>query len=113
MQIYLSYAQSDEKLADQLAKGLVQQGFSVWDDHEILPGDNWGSKVGEALQKSDAMVVLMTPSSLDSSRSATTYHTLSETGLQRSFDSGRRSRTNSRQNAVDTKDSYLCAPGKA
>jgi len=29
-----------------------------------LPGDNWGEKLAEALQGSDAMVVLLTPNSV-------------------------------------------------
>jgi hypothetical protein len=34
----------------------------VWiPEDEILPGDNWAKKVGEALEESDLMVVLITP----------------------------------------------------
>jgi len=68
MQIYLSYTSADAPLARQISDGLKREGFSVWDDREILPGDNWGSKVADALQNSDAMVVLMTPESLTSAQ---------------------------------------------
>jgi TIR domain-containing protein len=31
-----------------------------------MPGDNWADKVGQALRESEAMVVLVTPSALES-----------------------------------------------
>jgi len=40
--------------------------LQVWDETQILPGDNWGAKLAEALQESEAMVVLLTPNSLHS-----------------------------------------------
>jgi TIR domain len=33
---------------------------------EIMPGDNWANKVAQALQESEAMVVLLTPDALRS-----------------------------------------------
>jgi hypothetical protein len=31
----------------------------LWDEsEEVLPGENWAKKIGDALEKSDAMVVL-------------------------------------------------------
>jgi hypothetical protein len=66
MQVFISHAYSDAKLASRLAKTLRESGLKVWDDTQILPGDNWGKKLGEALQESDAMVVLLTPNSLNS-----------------------------------------------
>jgi len=66
MKVFISHASSDAKLAKRLADVLREAGFQVWDETQILPGDNWGAKLAEALQESDAMVVLMTPNSLHS-----------------------------------------------
>lgn len=66
MKVFISHAYSDSKLAQRVAAVLQEAGFQVWDDTQILPGDNWGTKLAEALQESDAMVVLLTPDSIHS-----------------------------------------------
>ena len=66
--VFLSYADSDRPLAETLAKDLSAAGFAVWSDHEVLPGDNWARKVAEALEESDAMVVIVSPAAGKSER---------------------------------------------
>lgn len=67
MQIFLSYERSDEVFAKELASQLARRGLSVWSPAEdVLPGDNWASATGEALKKSRAMVVLISPESMRS-----------------------------------------------
>ena len=71
MQVFLSYAAADEQYAEKLARELQKQldprEFKVWyHGWELLPGDNWAQKLGEALQESDAMVVLLSPASVRS-----------------------------------------------
>ncbi len=67
MQVFISHATADEMLVQKLSEALRKLGLDVWDGTEILPGENWATKVGEALQESQAMVVLLTPNSLHSS----------------------------------------------
>jgi hypothetical protein len=66
MQIFLSYARSDEAFAKQLAAQLAKRRLSVWTDKELLPGDNIWLRTGEALKKSRAMIVLVSPDSMRS-----------------------------------------------
>ena len=66
MKVFISHASTDAKLAKCVAEVLRDAGFQVWDETQILPGDNWGGKLAEALQESEAMVVLLTPNSLHS-----------------------------------------------
>lgn len=66
MKVFISYAYADQTLANKVSKALKQAGLDVWDGTEILPGENWAEKVGEALHESQAMVVLLTPASLHS-----------------------------------------------
>jgi hypothetical protein len=61
MRVFLSYARADARLADRIAR---DSGLQLWEDTQIFPGDNWAAKIGDALRDSDAMVVLLTPSSL-------------------------------------------------
>jgi hypothetical protein len=66
-QVFLSYDLKDSKQARQLADKLTAAGLSVWDAaRELLPGDNWALKLGKALEESDAMIVLVSPESVDS-----------------------------------------------
>ncbi|MGA9883984.1 MAG: toll/interleukin-1 receptor domain-containing protein [Candidatus Acidiferrales bacterium] len=67
MQIFLSYAQADEAFAKALSSQLERRGFSVWSPaEEMLPGDNVWLRTGEALKRSKAMVVLLSPDSMRS-----------------------------------------------
>lgn len=67
MQIFLSYAQADEGFARALSGQLARRGLSVWTtDEDVLPGDNVWLQIGEALKKSDAMIVLVSPDSMRS-----------------------------------------------
>lgn len=66
MQVFLSHSQSDEAFAKVLSAELVRGGFSVWSLGEALPGDNLHRRAAEALAKSRAMVVLISPESMSS-----------------------------------------------
>jgi hypothetical protein len=66
MQVFISHAARDADLAARIAVQLRNCGLEVWDESRILPGDNWGLKLAEALQTSEAMVVLLTKESAHS-----------------------------------------------
>src|SRR5579871_4087224 len=66
MQVFLSYASADEEFAKSLSSHLSRRGFSVWTDEELLPGDNAWLRIGEALKRSKALVVLVSPDSMRS-----------------------------------------------
>ena len=67
MKVYISHAHSDERLAQRIAAILQEAGLEVWDaKREIMPGDNWAQEVSNALQESEAMVVLLTPDAVTS-----------------------------------------------
>lgn len=68
MQVFLSYDRADKELAQQLSRALREEGVSTWLDEDMLqPGDDWFQAIANALETSDAMVVLVTPSALTSS----------------------------------------------
>jgi hypothetical protein len=67
MNVFLSDAGKDGSLAATLASVLAESGVDVWNpDEEIVPGDNWAMKVGKALEAADAMIILLTPETVDS-----------------------------------------------
>lgn len=67
MQVFLSYASADGDFARTLASHLTRRGLSVWTpEEELLPGDNVYFRIGEALKRSRAMVVLISPDSMRS-----------------------------------------------
>jgi len=67
MKVFLSYSPKDSDLAKQVTSELIKNGLEVWNaETEIFPGDNWAEKVSDALKNCDAMVVLITPESLES-----------------------------------------------
>jgi len=67
MQVFFSYDNSDRNFAKSLGDQLAKRGLSPWiADIELLPGDNWAHAIGEALKRSRAMVVLLSPDSVKS-----------------------------------------------
>ncbi|HLZ11331.1 MAG TPA: toll/interleukin-1 receptor domain-containing protein [Candidatus Acidoferrum sp.] len=67
MQIFFSYDASDKEFAKILGDQLSKRGLSPWIvDAELMPGDNWAIAIGEALKRSRAMVVLLSPDSVKS-----------------------------------------------
>ena len=67
MKIFLSYAAADREYARRLRNILAEKGYDVWDEADrIAPGMNWLLEAGRALEKSDAMIVLLSPSAIKS-----------------------------------------------
>lgn len=67
MKVFISHSYESRELANKVGEALRRSGLEVWDDQkEILPGDNWAQKIAKALEESEAMVVLLTPSTLNS-----------------------------------------------
>ena len=63
MKVFLSYARKDASLANALAEQLSRAGFDVWNPEEsIAPA----KEIGSALEKSDLMVILLTPKAMES-----------------------------------------------
>lgn len=67
MKVFISHSHADAPLAAKLSEGLERSGLDVWDPvRNVLPGDNWAAEVARALEESQAMVVLLTPHSINS-----------------------------------------------
>jgi hypothetical protein len=66
MKVFISHARKDAELALRLARRMVEAGLDVWNpDEEIVPGENWAMKLGEALESSELMVLLLTPGAFE------------------------------------------------
>ncbi len=66
MKVFISHASPDRELAWKLAAKLSEAGLDVWNPYEeIAPGDNWAMKVGQALEASDLMILLITPAAAE------------------------------------------------
>lgn len=66
MKVFISHSAADSDLAKRVADTLRKSGFQVWDTSQVLPGDNWGETLRQALEESSAMVILLTPNSAKS-----------------------------------------------
>jgi hypothetical protein len=67
MNVFLSYSHRDKAWAVAVAERLRAEGFEVWDSEtELFPGDNFASRIAEALESADAMVVLLSPDAMAS-----------------------------------------------
>lgn len=67
MKVFISHAEGDGKLAAEIAQQLEAHGFSTFTPSDDLSvGENFALKIGEALEKSNALVVLISPASMES-----------------------------------------------
>jgi hypothetical protein len=67
VKVFLSYASEDREWARKLASLLERKGLDVWDATSALSrGDNWSLETGKALEKAEAMVVLVSPAATES-----------------------------------------------
>lgn len=66
--IFISYSRKDEPFARSLAGELARTGIDVWMDIEdIEVGHKWSSAIQQGLDSSDLMLVILSPTSMESS----------------------------------------------
>jgi len=66
-QIFVSYARSDEIFARRLVDDLALSGANVWlDIRDARPGRYWTRSIEQALGESSMMMVVLSPTALDS-----------------------------------------------
>ena len=64
--IFLSYARDDVEAAKQLAGCISEAGHDVWWDRHLHGGSRFATEIDKALKDAEAVVVLWSPSSIDS-----------------------------------------------
>ena len=68
LKILISHVADDDGLARRAAAALKRAGHEVWTGEEIVPGDNWAAAYADALDRSEAIVPLLSPAGLASDR---------------------------------------------
>ena len=61
--VFISYAQGDEEKADRLKAELERQGLGVFEDAELVLGQDWQATLDDAMQTAKAVVVLLSAAS--------------------------------------------------
>jgi adenylate cyclase len=64
--IFVSYSRTDKARVAPLVSALEAQGWSLWWDPEITPGDEFDALIGTELESARAVVVVWSPASVDS-----------------------------------------------
>jgi len=64
--IFISYSRADKARVAPLVNALEAQGWSIWWDPEITPGDAFDKLIAEELESARVVVVVWTPSSVES-----------------------------------------------
>jgi TIR domain-containing protein len=68
--VFISYSRQDREIAARVADRLTEGGLATWLDFEQLnAGDSWTSQSQMALNRSDAVVVLVSPALLGNRQS--------------------------------------------
>jgi len=64
--VFVSYARTDKPRVAPLVAAIEAQGWSVWWDPEISPGQEFDRQISAALKTAAAVVVVWTPTSVES-----------------------------------------------
>ncbi len=64
--IFLSYASEDRERVRPLAEALAEQGWDVWWDRSIPPGQTWREVIQAALAEARCVVVVWSRRSVES-----------------------------------------------
>lgn len=68
--VFLSYSHQDDAWRRRVVEALEslekQQRIAAWDDHEILPGENWDKKIRQELDLADVILFLVSPAFIQS-----------------------------------------------
>jgi adenylate cyclase len=64
--IFISYARHDKAFVAPLVAALESEGWSVWWDPEIMPGQEFDDRIAEEIDRAGAVVVVWTPTSVAS-----------------------------------------------
>ena len=62
--IFISYSSEDRGKAKDIADALKRQGFSVWWDRSILPGETFDTVIEDALEAAKCVIVLWSKTSV-------------------------------------------------
>jgi hypothetical protein len=64
-QVFISYEKSDTAIAEQLSRGLEADGFTTWYyTRDSLPGPSYLDQTGEAVDQCQAVLLILSPSSI-------------------------------------------------
>lgn len=64
--VFLSYQNEDRRLAETLSKALLDMGYSVWWDVNLLPGDDFQSEITSVIENAKTVIVLWTSKAVNS-----------------------------------------------
>jgi hypothetical protein len=65
--IFISYSRRDTETVDRIAGSLTDSGLDVWiDRQDIKAGNQWRVQIVQAIDTSDAFVLILSPSSIAS-----------------------------------------------
>lgn len=65
--VYISHAVADRVAAGRVSAAVAAAGFSPWSLNDVYPGENVLLKAGRALDRADAIVVLLSPAASEAS----------------------------------------------
>jgi TIR domain len=66
--VFLSYCREDFADVARLRDALVAEGFEVWWDNDLLPGQDWKYEIREAIKRSSAVILCLSARALERKR---------------------------------------------
>jgi len=64
--VFISYCRTDEEFVQHVKRELSAAGIQTWQDRDIEPGRYWQADIDTAIRDAGAMVLVLSPSALES-----------------------------------------------
>lgn len=64
--LFISYSRKDQEKADALTNLLIKEGWEVWKDNRLVAGEEYETRIIEALNHAKAVIVLWTKNAMQS-----------------------------------------------
>ncbi len=73
--IFISHSSRDDAFVDDIRRSLVRMGYTVWVDHHDIPaGKHWDDVVEDALRRSFALILVLSPDAVKSRNVKVEWH---------------------------------------
>ena len=87
--VFLSYCHEDRERVSELRRALMDAGYQVWWDQDILPGQDWRREIKRALKNAHALVACFSESTAKRYRSGIFPELRDAIGIYRELAPGR------------------------
>lgn len=60
--VFISYSSADSDVAKRIAEDIKRSDLTIFYDNELMPRENWDTRLAQELKRAKSILVLFSPS---------------------------------------------------